>query len=171
MATSRNRRSAGVPRRKRIWARQGINSTAVTTAAPFQQDLLSTLKLSLGGAWPLGVTVGPIVLSGLQTRTSALVEVTPRIVIGVRVGAVNIEAVDQDPAADTMLDWMMWSAFPASSAATTNLVIGDGPDGSFRTSSMRKLEEVNDSLWLVVGTPDTGTFNVRGYASTLVILP
>lgn len=166
-----NRRSGQRPRRKRIWARTSINSVAITNAAPQQTDLLDSLKLSLGGATPLGATVGPVILSGLQTRTSALVEVTPRIVLGVRVGSQAIEAVDQDPALQTMLDWMLWSGFPASSTATTNLVIGDGPDGSYRSSSMRKLEEVQETLWLCFGTLDTGTFNVRGWASTLVILP
>lgn len=172
MATRSARRGAGTPRRKRVWARQGINSVAVTVGAPAQINLLGSLQSALGGATPLGATVGPVILSGLQCRTSSLVEVTPRIVLGVTVASVDIEAVDQDPAvAHQHLDWMLWSAFPAPSSAGVNLVIGDGPDGSFRTASMRKLEEVQQTLWLVAGTPDTGTFNVRGYASTLVILP
>ena len=170
MARRQFNRGAVTARRKRIWARQPfLLSGIVNDTGPQQLDLMGALKLSGAGVSPLGWTCGPVFLSGLQVRRTASASVNSTVVLGVRVGSNLIEAIDHDPSDLPMLDWMLWGAFAAPDGVGAQFYGGDPPASS---QSMRKLEEVNDNLWLVAGTHAiTGTFEVSGWSSVLVILP
>jgi len=160
--------SARTPRRKRVWSREPFLLAAVASGAPAQVDLLAVLKVSLGGGYPLGTTCGPVILSAITVRTTGTpVPTTPSVVLGVRKSSSAIEAVDQDPSTLYMLDWLLWQPLRAAATIDTNAV---QTQDEHRSNSMRKLEEVNENLWLVAGTDSTGTYSVTGWASTLVLL-
>ena len=165
------RHFAGKPqavRRKRVWNRQLINQGGISSAGPQQINLLSGIEASGAGGYPLGWTVGPVFLSGVAVRrTSASVTTNESVVAGVTVSSRLIEAVDQDPTTQPMLDWMLFQAFQAPDATTTAQFSIDPAPGS---RSMRKLDELNEGLWLVLGTADTGTFTFSCWASVLCIL-
>ena len=164
-----------VPRRKRVWARQRCTFAAVTLAAPQQVNLMSGIENIGAGASPLGWTVGPVYLSALQVRrTSATVALNQEVVLGIRVGSEDIEAVDQNPVDRPMLDWMYFQALPPTDGTTTAQQFFHGPEGGMpATMSSRKLEEFHDTLWIVAGANAVApaSFEVSCWASVLCLLP
>jgi len=171
MARARSTRRALPARRRRIWARVNFNFAGVTTAAPTHVDLLGGLKLTGAGTMPMGVTLGPIILSAVSVETTAVVDVTPKVILGVGVFGTQDEAVDHDPALTVGLDWMLWQALHAPGTVANYPGTAGLQQSPVVTRSMRRLDEIDQTLILAVGTADTGTFNVQGWASTLVILP
>ncbi len=169
MARSVARSRQAPARRRRVWARSRINQGGITSAGPQQIDLLGGLKLAGTGAMPLGWTVGPIILSAVAVRrTSAAVTVNEHVLAGVTVAPSSAEAVDMDPADFLQLDWMLFEAFQAPDGANQAQFAINPRSG---TKAMRRLDEIDTNLWLVLGTNDTGTFTFTCYASVLVILP
>lgn len=163
----RTRVSRGTPARKKVWARQ-VNINAVVAAGPnehFNADLLSPLRAQLGlDSAPPGLTV--IRVRGSVTMVTA--GEASMGLMGIRVynrSAGNAGAAllaVEGPATDPHADWM------------TFVTIFDHPNEQateFDVRSMRRLEELSQSLCISFQTPaeDGGSF--RYSASVLLALP
>jgi len=113
-----------------------------------------------------GTTVGGIRLA-LSIERSAGADVLPGLIWGIKVAPRTVEAVDIDPAEPALgmhQDWMMWTFQGAPALDPTKF---------WTVKSMRKLEEVGDTLFFVTRPPDgqLDTYQFRLTASTLLLLP
>jgi len=152
-----------------VWGRIGSTLTLSGTT-PVQEDLLGILKVQLG-AGVLGATVGRVRLTMGVARTSGST-VTANFFAGVKVGDGAVEAVDQDPATLTGLDWMFWrKCFLAEDNAGGALASLHAMAWEFDIKAMRKMQEVGQTLWLVLGGADADVYTVQYGASVLLLLP
>jgi len=158
-------------RRKRVWARSNIRHLGASVT-PLATDLLLEFKTKLGANALPGATVGAIRWNLLVTGVGAntLTDDVNKAFIGMIVAPDAVEAVDIDPLIHPHLNWMWWEIFPFHQGAT-----GENTRPEVReTGSMRKLEELNETLWLVTNhTIETGTTGIQldFGISTLLILP
>jgi len=128
-------------------------------------DMLNLYEAAALSRVTAGTTVGGIRLS-LAVVRSAGADVLPGLIWGIKVAPRTIEAVDIDPAEPALgmhQDWMMW-AFTSETPFK---------DENWSIKSMRKLEEVGETLFFVARPPDgqTDTYSFRLTASTLLLLP
>jgi len=152
-----------------VWGRIGSTLTIAGTT-PVQEDLLGILKVQLG-AGVLGSTVSRVRLTMGAARTAGST-VTANFFVGVKVGDSLVEAVDQDPSTATGLDWMFWrKCFMAEDNAGGALASLHANAWEFDIKAMRKMQEVGQTLWLVLGNADADSFTVQYGASVLLLLP
>jgi len=171
MAKSRrNRRGGSLPRRKLVWARTSTETTFATAApfTPFQADLLAGF-VARYGADPVGCTVARI--RGYVQCTST-VTLTP-LVVAARTGTEGeVAATDFNPmTAGEYNDWMMYEPMLAGLAAREPF--GDVGARLVDIKSMRKLEELDETLFLYAGTDlaAAGTIQLAFNLSVLLMLP
>lgn len=174
MAT-RRRSMASRPRRKRVWAREA-DTGSIGAGGATQFDVLSAFA-ALHGATTLGATVGRVRLS-LGWETTSTPGALDSLVIGMRVGARTSDVTDQQPTdfltGGSHLDWMLWrKLYPT--LQSVNAAAAQTGDASWELDirAMRRMEEVGETLWLVVDTALTPTLaGVASYGiSTLLVLP
>lgn len=168
--SQRRRRSGTLPRRKLVWARTSTETTFATAApfTPFQADLLAGF-VARYGADPVGCTVARI--RGYLQVTST-VTLTP-VVVGIRTGTEGeVAATDFNPmAAGEYNDWMAYEPLLAGLAAREPF--GDVGARMVDIKSMRKLEELDETLFLYAGTDlaAAGTVQLAFNLSVLLMLP
>jgi len=177
MATRRapRRFQSGGPRRRRVWSRAPIAAsvTALQTD-PFVQDVMTNFRLAGGDT--LGCTVGAVhlELAGVQTTAPGAGQF-PGSVVGLRVGNQNEDPIDIDPgdfnvsSRGAWQDWLWWDFFSLTSGSITAEQVYRR-----RIRSMRKFEELGQTLWLAIrpnaiAAPFAG--NIQGEISVLLILP
>lgn len=171
MAKSRRpRRGGSLPRRKLVWARTSTETTFASAApfTPFQADLLAGF-VARYGADPVGCTVARIrgYLQVLSTVT-----LTP-VVVAARIGTEGeVAATDFNPmTAGEYNDWMMYEPMLAGLAAREPF--GDLGARIIDVKAMRKLEELDETLFLYAGTDlaAAGTVTLTFNLSVLLMLP
>ena len=177
MRTSlRTRRPAPTQRRRRVWARDQDASTEAAGSVHAFQPLL-TFQTALGSDL-LGCTVGRIRLT-LGVRTLAGTANTGGgSFYGLLVGPDTLDvAADFGPRSFPHLDWMWWTFIPSPSGHQVG-VAGEEPAFDtyfFDVKSMRKMEELGETLWFakettaVLGTAQTIEHSLG--ISTLLLLP
>lgn len=171
MATSRRRRRGGtLPRRKLVWARTSTETTFASAApfTPFQADLLAGF-VARYGADPVGCTIARI--RGYVQCTST-VTLTP-LVVAIRTGTEGeVAATDFNPmTAGEYNDWMAYEPMLAGLAAREPF--GDVGARMIDVKSMRKLQELDETLFLYAGTDlaAAGTVQLAFNLSVLLMLP
>lgn len=168
-ARSRPRR---VQRRRLVWARNSIETTITTGGGnvPHQNDLLSGFNTRYG-ADAVGLTIvrirGIIGVSGTVAGLPA--------VLAVRTGTEGeVAAAAFNPMTDGEYnDWMMYEpfiAFPDNANATAST---DITARVIDVKSMRKLDELDQTLFLYAGsdTATASTVTLRYNLSVLLMLP
>jgi len=154
-------------RRKRSWARH-LGQVAISAGGSNDADLLSTWSVAMGGAVPVGATIGRVKLTAAFDRTSTAADLDA-LVLGVGVFPGGVEADDIAPLTNLHLDWMFWSKRFISEEAvgsTTN-----GPHWEFDIKAMRRMDEIGMRLWLAVECGPLLAGNLAFGASSLLILP
>jgi len=165
-----SRRSTRPPvRRKRIWMRDFGTDTLVGTT-PFVRDL-TAIWASAGAPNLIGATVIRVRATLAFARTAGS-SVLPHVFAGVMVGPSTLDAVDANPAGTPglHLDWMHWSKnYGAANMAAAAAL------GAFSVTvdvkAMRKLEELDDTLWLCLSSTLTDEWATSWGVSALVMLP
>jgi len=162
---ARTRRFAGTAsaRRRRVWARHQATASVTTTASVV--DLLALFEAAAGGRLSLGSTIGAVNLNLITVRTSGA-NVLPAFQWGLIVAGRTIDPADLDPldisaAAGAHQDWMFWTSQAVASTVSSE---------QYRVKSMRKMEEVGQTLFLAM-TSHNDPISVAVTASTLLILP
>jgi len=168
MVARRRQFQARGPRRKRSWARATGALTGITNAAPQQTDLLSTYKAVAGLNAVNGLTVARI-RGNLDWGRSAGAGVRPSVTLGIKVDGFAVEAVDMAPvdflAGGAHQDWMYWETGFSYPGLTTGRM-------SIDVKSMRKIDELGDTLWLVAECLNPAdTYELSFGFSVLVLLP
>lgn len=171
MATSRrSRRSGSLPKRKLVWARTSTETTFAGAApfTPFQADLLAGF-VARYGADPVGCTVARIRGFLVVNSTVANYPVT----VAARVGTEGeVAATDFNPmTAGEYNDWMMYEPMLAPLAAREP--VQDVSARIVDVKSSRKLEELDETLFLYAGTDSATAATVSLFfnLSVLLMLP
>jgi len=169
MARAQARRFTGTAsaRRRRAWARTDSVVTGLTIASPTPVDLLAVFRAIAGGS-QLGSTVGAVNLH-IRTRRTAGAGLLPYFNWGLIVAPQTMDPADLDPrdftgAAGAHADWMWWDA---QTVAPGNTITSE----RYRVKSMRKLEEVGQTLFFSASTVTLDTYDLGITASTLLLLP
>ena len=161
-------------RRKRVWARRqglvagiGATGTVVNLGEDFSADMGTTHL-------PPGVTVGGVLLDLACARATAATDsASSQLQLGILVDSAATPADVPRPVDMPHADWM-WDqmiSFPAPTAGALTSTF-DRIGGPIRVRSKRRIEEINQDLWLVLqGIDPTPTFDVRIFVSTLLLLP
>ena len=145
-------------RRKFVWDRTSAAPT-IGQGGPFAVDLLSAFR-SQPGATHLGATV-------MRVRgyiRPVLFDTGPNVggVVGMRIDSWN-EAVTDDalaPTAQPNEDWMAWLPWSGDQIAANDSVASWNSQASVwavDVKASRKLEELNQTLWLCTTAPTQGT--------------
>ena len=168
MARSVRRSVDRGPRRKRVWVRRNYVVGALSSAGASSIDLGSDFELVAGQSFlPVGSTVLRTRISLGVVRTAG-VETAPHFHFGVLVGPTTLDADDMNPAVSTNfhLDWMLWRKM-----IVRNDTAGFQTAFELDVKAMRKLEELQSTVWAVHGTITGDTYTIIGGVSTLLALP
>lgn len=161
--------SRGTTRRKLVWARQS-NTGAAIAAGPrehFNADILAPFRTQVGASLP-GLTVVRVRLSWIVVTATGQ---TRHVNAGLRVytasPAPDTALLDVDgPNDDPHADWMMFDSILINAGSAEYEAQRD-----VDVKSMRRLEEVSDSLVLSFQAADELAAQLRYTVSTLVALP
>jgi len=164
-----------VQRRKRIWARDTDNSIEGSQSLHSFQPLL-TFQTALGSDL-LGVTIARIRLT-LGVRTLAgTANTRGGVAFGLLVAPDTLDPLtDAGPLTFPHLDWMWWTYLPSPAGHQIG-VAGEEPAFDtfiFDVKSMRKMDELGDTLFFVKETSVLGTAQTVSHElgiSTLLLLP
>lgn len=156
-------------RRKLVWARQANTGAAIAAGAgaTFGADLLTPFRTQLEARTP-GITIMRI---RLQWRLVQVTSQSRAVIMGIRqytesTGTPGQDATDlAGPAEDPHADWMAYDSHLLGASNESDL------QRDVDVKSMRKLDEVSDSLAIVFQAPDELAAQVRYVASVLVALP
>jgi hypothetical protein len=176
------RRPANVgrrPRRRVEFARRRIDSLGVTSGTAQLYDLLATFQTELGITSMLpGTTIMGIryqIWVSAETAAKAGVNLTWGFITGP--DTLDLADVVPDVDASLHLDWMqlMYRSVEGGLSAVSegkNLV-GNGDEGYATVRSRRKLEGLNDTLWLslVPVFSGSGTLAIHVYTAVALALP
>lgn len=171
MPNSRRRSRGGtLPRRKLVWARTSVETTFAGAApfVPFQADLLAGF-VARYGADPVGCTVARI--RGFVVVNSTVANYP--VVVAARTGTEGeVAATDFNPmTAGEYNDWMMYEPCLAPIAAREPI---EGVSARIiDVRSSRKLEELDETLFLYAGTDSAAAATVSLFfnLSVLLMLP
>lgn len=178
-------------RRKLVWARMAPAITTLTgngtNSSLESQDLLESFRTQAGiSRGPVGLTVMRVRLAfSYYTAVTAAVNdifAAGGIYYGVRKFSFNelanqdlVEQTNLGPQQDPHADWMAWGRIPIRDASFNALMapIAVGAHWEVDVRSMRKIDELGETLGLVIQVPSAGQTitNVIASASTLVALP
>lgn len=172
MARRRSRGFNRQVRRKFVWDRTA-GSVAVGTGGPYGVDLLAAFR-SQPGATHLGATVMRVrgYIRPIGTDTGA----QTGGVAGMRIDSWNEDILDPDvqPTAQPDEDWLAWLPFEGTSfelntyPATWN---NQASVWAVDVKAARKLEELNQTLWLFFTAPTAGTIQYDYNLSVGLKLP
>jgi len=152
------------------WARTtlqlGGNNNITTTGVPF--DLLTEFKTDAGlNMGVLGATVSRVHMSGAWEITSAPTLLSGALAIGIIKTSGLGGAEVPRPLDDQHADWMWWSVYYCDNAVGSRITL-DGPDRSIDVKSKRRLDELEDQLWLVLQLSTNGSMTGLWDTSTLL---
>lgn len=171
---ARTRRFRPTARRKLIWARgQDVINPALVPAAGTAADLLAQFRTDGGSS--LGCTVTRVLLD-LQLVWTNDITTTDQMAVGLLVDQIQANQLEVPrPGVEPHADWMYWrrtgvapvdlAITPSSTAAQVGL--------SIDVKSQRKMEELGQTLWLVIDPTfgGTTTLSVTVNSSVLLRLP
>jgi len=156
-------------RRKRVWARNDVDLTATNTGTVLRP--LTNYRFDAGiTAGPVGATIAAVRLSFGTEVTVAGTGTSLTLIVAGLVTEEQTTAEVTRPLARQHGDWFIWDVESHDTAIGAR---GDrsGADALFN-KSMRKVEELQDDFVLVFQVFEaTGSINVKGYCSTLLLLP
>jgi len=167
---ARRRRMIPVPRRKRVWADTQTTDSGFAEDSLRSDDLLADYRQETGSTQ--GVTVARTIVSLMWYINESH---TPDdfITVGLIKGT-KATADVADPVTEPYADW----AFLATQYSGTGhgLVTADMCQTiHIDTSSMRKVEEVGETWWLIyrgsAPITSTATYTLRARTRTLLLLP
>ena len=165
------------PRRKKVWART-IQTDTNPADVPYFVDLMEDFRTAMGITINLpGFTVGPIKIKiGLRFD----IEVVQSQQMGYTVGLVvsDLAGTPPNPQIQPDVDWMWWAWYPLVPPQEQVLVSSTPVAQTVLTSieidcnSMRKMEEVGQTLFLVISATGGAIVDaVTTQGSTMVRLP
>ena len=169
-------------RRKRVWARDAVEAVTPADQDIFTRDLLSDFRTAMGISVNLpGFTIGPIKIK-ISIRFDISVVNQPQTQAeGYMVGLIvdTIQGGPPDIFAEPNADWMWWSWYPLTPPDDVSTVSTTVPANTRLVSSIeidcgskRKLEEVGQTLFLVVQTTGEAEIGqITEFTSSLVFLP
>lgn len=170
MAIRRRPRMAA-PRRKLIWARsQDVMVPALVPAAGTAVDLLAQFRTDGGST--LGCTVTRVLLD-FQLLWTNDITTTDAMAVGVIVDQLQAAQTEVPrPGVEPHADWMYWrrtgvspvdlAITPSSTAVQSALAID--------VKSQRKMEELGQTLWLVIDPTFGGTTTLTAQVNSSVLL-
>jgi len=147
------------PRRRRQWARTIYTELPTDPTIPAVEDLLAGYRTAGGNTQ--GCTVGRLRVQLTVERIAGATE-PPGVYFGIIAAPSTVDPEDISPTGSPHLDWMYWSFL-----GTNALQVHD-----IDVKSMRKLEEVNSTLWAAVAADVAANdYTIRGSVSALLLLP
>lgn len=160
-------------KRKLVWART-TGQFNIVAGTPQSADLLATFETAYG-AQLLGATIMRIRGYESYLETQAI-QLTVTTHVGIIVGPQDLDANDVDPSATTgaFNDWMSYTSHRYSGRylATGDATVPSlGPlhEYSVDVKAKRRLEELNQSLWIVANSV-TNNFTYHYNLSILLAL-
>lgn len=161
----------GVPPRKRIWARE-TGSVTLAASANNSVDLMADFKTAYGANAVLGGTVARI-RGEIGIYPSATLDTVASWAVGIIVAPVGFAG---DPITEPDADWMYYKrrGYKVIFKATGNAVTTSQSNPflwELDVKSMRKLEELQQQLYLVFSNGAGSATNIFYDASTLILLP
>ena len=173
------------PQRKKIWVRDAVEQVSPVPSSHFRRDILADFRTQAGLSINLpGFTLGPFKIRiGIRFDITAA---TPNLtqadgyLVGLVVDQVDATATLAPlPASVPNADWAWYQWYPlaptddviveAANAATNVQVV---KTIEIDCKSMRKIEEVGQTMWLVVeGTGNAVIDEFTSYVQTLARLP
>jgi len=134
------------------WARTvenlPANTNITSTGVPF--DLLDEFKTDAGlNMGVLGATVTRIHFSGRWEVTTAPGTASGQLTIGIIKTSGLGGAEVPRPIDDQHADWLWWSTYFCDSAVGSSITL-DGVDRALDVKSKRRLDELEDQLWMVL---------------------
>lgn len=169
----RRRATRTMPRRKRSWARDEVDLSAITEAG-IATDLAAAWVADYGtNSLPPGITVGGVLLDLAVTRQGASVVENAGLHMGIIATNETTEAQVPRPLTDLHADWMWWEmiALPSlnDDVVTSSWETRGGP---ISIKARRRLDEIGMRLWVVFQASNaSGDYSVRYTSSALMILP
>jgi len=167
MANTRSRRSSRQTR-KRSWARR-LDQIAVSAGGSNDSDLLAAWSIAMGGAVPVGATIGRVRMTASFDRTSTAADLDA-LVVGVMVAPGTVEADDIAPLTNPHLDWMFWRKCFISEESTSGLAVAN-PAWEFDIKAQRRMDEIGMRLWVAVEASPLLAGNFAYGSSVLLVLP
>lgn len=146
---------------------------AIAAGAFAASDLLNDFRIVNGGAQPVGSTIGRVRMDITFTTAGASPGSTTGLIGGLIIGTSSlVDVPDPGTADERYADWMWWRFL--SIHRNSSLVNATGVSvATFEVDvkSMRRMEELQETLWLVFDNPSPATINVSVTASVLLMLP
>jgi len=165
----RQRMHAPTPRRKKVWADHETTQSGIAENTATAVDVLAGF-VAAGGSTQ-GCTVLRCIIDLTWTGTALAVS-GDKVTIGLVTAPLTV-GVYPDPIAEPYADWAYVRTL--YKGADTGLLTAGSPDVSHHdVHSMRKLDEVGMSLWLVTVLTAPGsanTMNLLARVRTLLLLP
>lgn len=176
---ARMRRYRPTARRKLIWARRQevFNPLTNLPAAGEAQDLLSFFR-SEGGS-SLGATVTRVRVDlSLEWIAGESFNGGDAVAVGILVDQLQLNQLEVPrPGVELHADWMYWRRIsPAETVTALPVAATSGVVSTFLGSlvidvqSQRKIEELGQTLWMVVDPTFTGATALRVVANSSVLL-
>jgi hypothetical protein len=160
-------RRGAAPRRRRQWARTSVNDESILAGGTAQFNLTNVWELAMGGALPVGVTIGRVRLDLEFARTT-----TPgdpdSFFGGILVAPRTVDTVDIAPGTNPHLDWMWWRKMHVGEGGGADV---DLTFVSVDVKSMRRMDEIGQGLFFVVELAGTLAGTLDFGASSLMVLP
>lgn len=171
----RRRYRAGAARRKLIWARSlGLDFGTPIPAAGTAVDLLANFRTDGGSSLGATVTRVRIDLDLVWTIDAATAIPFNQLAVGVIVDQLQADQTEVPrPGVEEHADWMLWrraGAVPDFSALTGTAGATINTHHSFDVRSQRKVEELGQTLWMVLDPTYTGSNIVTANANASVLL-
>jgi hypothetical protein len=160
------------PRRSRVWARRRIQVDPAPNAGT-ALDLLVDWKteMAIAANFP-GITVGGVLLDLAFTQTNARASSDDGVLLGMGVFAESTSTEVDRPDAARHADWMWYQWIPAPGAAAgASFSTFSSAGGPIRIRSRRKMQELDQRLWLVVQGIGLTTIDVTVSSSVLLLMP
>lgn len=168
--------------RKKIWVRDIVEAVTPVPDTIFRRDLLADFRTQAGLSINLpGFTLGPFKIKiGIRFDISvAAVTFTQDdgYVVGIVVDDINATA--PSPLTSPNVDWAWYSWYPLSPPDDVSVVSTAAPTNTsllrsieIDAKSMRKIEEVGQTAWLVVeATGNAHIDEITEFSSVMARLP
>ena len=174
MATTRFARRRRVvptprPRRRVDIARASASASGLANGAVQLVDVLATYDADLGVVeFPPGATCVGLKYSLRVASASLATNLATRFFWGFLVGPRTLDAADLDPSLNPHLNWMEWGAryIGFSTAGADVPLVGAGDDGFRTVRSMRKLQELQETVWFAIVSNGNATTWAYGLVSS-----
>jgi len=183
MATQRSRRRASGPRRKLVWARQNLNQTLTIPASagdsfgvPASVDALDRFRIQLGAS-PVGCTL--VRTRGIIACTTPTVASAVNLLVTMHVSDTGEVQSGPDQADNAFSaramdkDYFVYEPFTVINPVANNQFWGDVSGRVIDVKSARKVEELNQTVQILLSGSSTVAVAVQvtGVLSMLLALP